>query len=91
LRLSIALPFVGLVIYYFFGLEHRKSTIVKRKNLLSYSCINDWGQRLLLLKANFEEQKSFLEYRLKLVKLFSHIQKPSPTLSHRVTLLYNSE
>jgi len=88
----VALPFIGLVIYYFFGLEYRKSKIFKRKNLSENNLIKDWEDRLFFPNVKLEEfEKTFLQDRLKLVKLVRHNQKAALTLKNKVTLLHNGE
>lgn len=88
----VAFPFVGLVIYYFFGLEYRKSKIFKRKDLNSHQLINRWNERLSLHDSKLEEyESSFLEDRVKMVKLLSHNQNSSLTLRNDLKVLYNGE
>lgn len=88
----VALPFIGLGIYYFFGLEYRKAKIFKRKDLSANTLIQDWETKLNLPNLQLEEfEKTFLQDRLGLVKLLRHNQKASLTLKNKVKLLYNGE
>lgn len=88
----VAFPFVGLVIYYFFGLEYRKAKIFKRKDLNSHKLIDRWNKRLFPNDKKLEEyESSFLEDRLKMVKLLSHNQKSPLTLRNDLEVLYNGE
>lgn len=88
----VALPFIGLGIYYFFGLEYRKAKIFKRKDLSANKLITSWEERLNLPAFKLDEfEKTFLQDRLKLVKLVRHNQKASLTLRNQVKLLRNGE
>jgi len=88
----IAFPFVGLAIYYFFGLEYRKSKIFKRKDLNSHALINKWNERLFIDDQQLEDyESSFLEDRVKMVKLLGHNQKSPLTLRNDLEVLYNGE
>ncbi|MGB5981170.1 MAG: cardiolipin synthase [Nonlabens sp.] len=86
----VALPFVGLAIYYFFGLEYRKLKIFKRKDLNAHQLIEKWNKRLFISESKLDEyQESFLEERLKMVKLLRHNQEAPLTLKNDVKILYN--
>lgn len=88
----IAFPFIGLAIYYFFGLEYRKSKIFKRKDLNSHKLVDEWNQRLHMNEEQLEEyESSFLEDRVKMVKLLRHNQKSPLTLRNDLQVLYNGE
>ena len=88
----IAFPFVGLAIYYFFGLEYRKSKIFKRKDLNSHHLVEKWNDRLFMHDSKLEEyEASFLEDRVKTVRLLRHNQKSPLTLRNELQVLYNGE
>jgi len=88
----IALPFIGLAIYYFFGQEYRKSKIFKRKDLNTNKLIQQWNDRLFIHERKLEEyESSFLEDRVKMVKLLSHNKKSPLTLRNDLEILYNGE
>ncbi len=88
----IAFPFIGLAIYYFFGLEYRKSKIFKRKDLNSHKLIDQWNKRLFPSDKQLEQfEDSFLEDRVKMVKLLSHNQNVPLTLRNDLEVLYNGE
>ncbi|KQC33938.1 cardiolipin synthetase [Nonlabens sp. YIK11] len=88
----IAFPFVGLAIYYFFGLEYRKSKIFKRKDLNSHHLVEKWNDRLFMHDSKLEEyEASFLEDRVKMVRLLRHNQKSPLTLRNDLQVLYNGE
>jgi cardiolipin synthase len=86
----VALPLVGLGIYYFFGLEYRKSKIFKRKDLNAHKLIERWNKRLFINESQLEEfENSFLEDRLKMVKLLRHNQLAPLTLHNDLKVIYN--
>ncbi|MGB3591305.1 MAG: cardiolipin synthase [Nonlabens sp.] len=88
----IAFPFVGLLIYYFFGLEYRKSKIFKRKDLNSHRLLEEWSQRLELTGDDMDHlEKDYLEDRVKMVKLIYHNQDSPLTLHNKVKVLYNGD
>lgn len=86
----VALPFIGLVIYYFFGLEYRKSKIFTRKDLNAHQLILDWNKRLRVSDDDLDKyEKTFLEDRLKMVKLLRHNQSAPLTLCNELKVLIN--
>lgn len=88
----IAFPFVGLLIYYFFGLEYRKSKIFKRKNLDAHKIIEKWNDKLFLSDEELEKfEEDFLKDRLKLVKLLRHNDDSPLTLKNDLKVIYNGE
>lgn len=88
----VALPFIGLVIYYFFGLEYRKAKIFKRKDLNAHNLIASWDKRLHISNLQLDGfEDTFLEDRVKLVKLLRHNQQAPLTVTNKVDILINGE
>ncbi|WP_124981305.1 cardiolipin synthase [Nonlabens xiamenensis] len=88
----VAFPFVGLAIYYFFGLEYRKSKIFKRKDLAAHNLIQEWSERLKISSEKLNEyEQTFLEDRLKVARLLHRNQASSLTLRNDLELLINGE
>ncbi|GAK97611.1 cardiolipin synthetase [Nonlabens tegetincola] len=86
----IALPFIGLIIYYFFGLEYRKSKIFKRKDLDANALVKEWNERLQISDQRIHElDDQALMDRLKMVKLLKHNQNAYLTLKNDVKVLIN--
>ncbi len=86
----IALPFLGLGIYYFFGLEYRKSKIFKRKDLNANELIHSWNKRLHISNDDLDKyEETFLIDRLKMVKLLRHNQAAPLTLRNNLKVLIN--
>ncbi len=88
----IAFPFIGLAIYYFFGQEYRKAKIFKRKDLNSNKLVEKWNDRLFTSDEQLESyDDSFLEDRVKMVKLLRRNQKVPLTLHNDLEVLYNGK
>lgn len=88
----VTFPFVGLGIYYFFGLEYRKSKIFKRKDLTAHDLVKNWNERLHLSDEKLTEyENDFLEDRVKLVKLLNHNQAAVLTLKNDLKVLINGK
>jgi cardiolipin synthase len=88
----VAFPFVGLLIYYFFGQEYRKSKIFKRKDLSSHKLIKKWSERLEITGVKLDDlEEEFLEERIKLVKLIYHNEGSPLTLKNCVDVIYNGD
>ncbi|AZQ44617.1 cardiolipin synthase [Nonlabens ponticola] len=88
----VAFPFIGLVIYYFFGLEYRKSKIFKRKDINSHDLIKKWNDRLFISDKELEDfDDDFLEDRVKMVKLLRHNDSAPLTRRNDLTLLINGK
>ncbi|WP_405377677.1 cardiolipin synthase [Nonlabens sp. Asnod3-A02] len=88
----ITFPFVGLAIYYFFGMEYRKSKIFKRKDLAGHHLIKSWEKRLHLSDQKLSEyEDDFLDNRVKLVRLLNQNQSSSLTLKNDLKVLINGE
>ncbi|MGJ8684453.1 MAG: cardiolipin synthase [Nonlabens sp.] len=86
----VALPFLGLGIYYFFGLEYRKSKIFKRKDLNANELIQNWNKRLHISEDDLDKyEETFLVDRLKMVKLLRHNQTAPLTLRNNLKVLFN--
>jgi cardiolipin synthase A/B len=88
----VTLPFVGLVVYYFFGQEYRKNKIFKRKNILDQIKIKQWQKKLELKEDELKEfEKNVVNDKIKLVKLL-HRDRESPlTKYNKVDVLINGE
>jgi len=92
LLLLLALPFVGLIIYWFFGLEYRKEKIFKRKDLKDHDLIKNWDQKLSLTTTELEDlKKSTLEDKANIVKLIKNNEGIPVTIHNKVDMLINGE
>lgn len=88
----ILLPFVGLILYYFFAQEYRKDKIFNRKRLYDHRMIKEWEEKLLLgdqeLKGLRDES---IRKKIKLVRLLQNNQAKPLTFRNKVQVLINGE
>lgn len=87
-----ALPFLGLVVYYFFGQDYRKSKIFEKKYILDNDRIKSWREQFKLdqdEKDNFEAD--FGVGIFKIYKLLKHNEKAILTFDNNVEVLVNGE
>lgn len=88
----LALPFIGIFIYYFFGQEYRKSKIFKREDIYSHKRIKEWEQKFLFEEAQVKEIKDpIVAKKSKLINLLQNNQKAALTFRNNVTILHNAE
>lgn len=88
----IVFPFVGLLVYYFFGQEYRKEKMFKRKGVFDNKKVKNWEKKLLLSEEKLEEYEAqFLDDKVKLVKLMQNSQKKPLTFKNEVEILLNGE
>jgi cardiolipin synthase len=86
----IVLPYVGLIFYYLFGQEYRKSKIFKRKNILNQQNIKEWKENLELS----EKKIGYLDTekmgdKIKLVHLLKTNEEAPVTINNKVEILLN--
>lgn len=93
LLLLITLPYVGLLIYYFFGQEYRKNKIFKRKNVMNQKRIKKWQREIQLSKNRIETIKDEeVKEEIKLIKLLYKNQEVAPLTEHnKLTVLINGD
>lgn len=92
LLLLVALPFVGLLVYYFFGREYRKGKLFRKKSLLDQQQIKAWKEALVIPSYEFKKiEESFLEDKIKLIKLLYRSEEAPLTLHNKVSLLLNGD
>ncbi|WP_053971794.1 cardiolipin synthase [Mangrovimonas sp. ST2L15] len=84
-------PFFGLLVYYFFGQEYRKSKIFNRKHILNQSIVRRIQDELKLNNREKRELKAILEDKVRLVKLMYKNEHSPLTLENKVQLLINGE
>jgi cardiolipin synthase len=92
LLLLALLPVIGLIIYFFFGVNYRKRKLFSRKALLDHEVVNAWmanyEQRLL---DNRDLAEEMLGEKYKLPFLFFRNAKAMLTGRNRVKILNNGE
>lgn len=86
------LPFLGLVVYYFFGQDYRKSKIFEKKYILKNDRIKKWRERV---KLQHEERENFKEDFgagiQKIFKLLKNNEKAVLSFDNDVEILINGE
>lgn len=88
----IALPFLGLLIYYFFAQDYRKTKIFNRKKLYDHKMIKLWEDKLILGEDELKKlDHKAVQKKLKLVKLLQNNQAKPLTLLNKVDVLINGE
>ncbi len=87
-----ALPFLGLVVYYFFGQDYRKSKIFEKKYILNNDRIKEWRQQFKLDQEEKEGfREDFGEGIYKIYTLLKHNEKAILTFDNEVEILVNGE
>ena len=86
------LPFLGLIVYYFFGQDYRKSKIFEKKYLLNNRRIKEWREQF---KLDQEEKEDFKEdYGEGIYKIYSLLKNNARavlTYDNEVEILINGE
>lgn len=88
----IVLPFVGLLIYFFFGQEYRKDKMFKRRKVFNDKRVKKWEKKLLVGEQKLDQyEDSFLSNHVNIVKLLQNTQKKPLTFGNDVKILLNGE
>lgn len=84
-------PFFGLVVYYLFGQEYRKSKIFNRKDIANVNIVKSIGENLRFEEKKFDRNTLDLDDKIKLIKLLKASEKSPLTLNNEVEILRNGE
>ncbi|WP_224483284.1 cardiolipin synthase [Robertkochia aurantiaca] len=85
-------PFLGLIVYYFFGQEYRKSKIFDRKNVLNQKKIKKWRSSLSIDKEQLEAFRTErMQDKAKVIELIHNSDLSPLTVRNKVELLINGE
>lgn len=87
----VMFPFLGLLVYYFFGQEYRKSKIFNRKNILNKSIVKKIASEFVLNNKDIERLDAFLDDKIRLVKLLYKSENTPVTKFNEVTILKNGK
>ncbi|KKL93355.1 hypothetical protein LCGC14_1875530 [marine sediment metagenome] len=86
------LPFLGLVVYYFFGQDYRKSKIFEKKYILDNKRIKGWREHFKLDQEEREDfRKDYGEGIYKIFSLLKNNEKAVLTYDNDVEILINGE
>lgn len=84
-------PFLGLIVYYFFGQEYRKNKIFNRKHILNQKIIKSLQRDFELDFRQMAKLDDFLGDKIKLVNLLKKSENSPLTLHNDVELLINGD
>lgn len=88
----IALPFIGVFIYIFFGQEYRKTKFFKREEIYSHERIKKWEKKYLLQPDELEHpEEHVIKKKAKIINLLQNNQKTPVTFRNHVEILQNGE
>lgn len=86
------LPFLGLLIYYFFGRDYRKSKIFKKKYFLDDTKLKEWRSKFRLGHIKRKDfVKEFGDSVFKIYKLLGNNEKAVLTFNNKADILINGE
>lgn len=84
-------PFLGLLVYYFFGQEYRKNKIFDRKNVLNKSIIKKLSEDFTLNEKDIAKFDKILDDKMKLVRLLYNSENTPLTKHNEVRILLNGK
>lgn len=87
----LVFPFFGLLVYYLFGQEYRKSKIFSRKNVLNQSVVKRIQRKLELNTREIDEVEELLDEKSKLLPLLFNNEKSRLTINNEVKLVKNGD
>lgn len=86
------LPFLGLLVYYFFGQDYRKNKIFEKKYFLDDAKLKRWREKFELRQEEREEFREEYGHRLyKVYKLLRNNNRSILTFDNNVEILINGE
>lgn len=87
-----ALPFLGLLVYYFFGQDYRKHKIFEKKSVLDSSKLKEWRESFEFTRKEDEEfEEEFGDGIFKIYKLLKNNDKAVVTFQNKAEILVNGE
>lgn len=87
----LVFPFVGLLVYYLFGQEYRKSKIFDRKKVLDQNVIKRIKDNMELSTREIKDVEDLLDQQSKIVKLIYNSEKSQLTTNNEVEVLKNGD
>lgn len=84
-------PFFGLVVYYLFGQQYRKTKIFNRKNVINSNVIKSASNSFKMDGRDLRVISDKLDDKIKLVKLLKTSEKSPLTIRNEVEILINGE
>jgi cardiolipin synthase len=87
----LVFPFIGLLVYYLFGQEYRKSKIFSRKNVLNQFIVKKIQAELELDAKIINKIDDLLDEKSKLIHLLYNNEKSKLTVNNEVTLIKSGD
>jgi cardiolipin synthase len=87
----LVFPFFGLLVYYLFGQEYRKSKIFSRKNVLNQAVVKRIQGKIELNQREVDELEDLLNEKSKLLPLLYNNEKSRLTINNEVKLIKNGD
>ncbi|SFN75958.1 cardiolipin synthase [Bizionia echini] len=87
----VVFPFLGLIVYYFFGQEYRKNKIFNRKNVLNEKIVQKLGKDFELSESQLHKLDDFLDEKIKLVNLLNNNKNTPVTLHNELQIIKNAK
>ncbi|MDH7914172.1 cardiolipin synthase [Winogradskyella sp. SYSU M77433] len=87
----LVFPFVGLIFYYLFGQEYRKTKIFSRKNVLNNSVVKKIQEELELDTRTINAVDDLLDEKSKLIPLLYNNEKSKLTINNSVKIIKNGD
>ncbi|TYB77262.1 cardiolipin synthase [Bizionia myxarmorum] len=87
----VVFPFLGLIVYYFFGQEYRKNKIFNRKNVLNEKVVQKLGNEFRLSPSQLHKLDVFLDSKMKMVKLMNNNKNTPVTLKNELLIVKNGK
>jgi len=84
-------PYFGLVIYYLFGQQYRKTKIFNRKHVINSKVIQAASESMSLTGQDLSTIDKKLDDKIKLVKLLQASENSPLSLRNEVDILFNGE
>lgn len=90
LLLLLALPYAGLVIYWFFGLEYRKEKLFDKKEVKNHQIVEKWEDRLSFASDKLDDMEDdIFGDQVKMIKLLKKSSNARVSLKNKVDLIVN--
>ncbi|MCK8479446.1 cardiolipin synthase [Psychroserpens algicola] len=84
-------PFFGLIIYYLFGQQYRKTKIFNRKHIINSNIIQSASKSMKMEGKDLRKINEKLDDKIKLVKLLRASERSPLTVRNEVDILFNGE
>ncbi|GAA4817486.1 cardiolipin synthase [Litoribaculum gwangyangense] len=84
-------PFLGIVVYYLFGQEYRKTKIFNRKFILNKKVVKSIHKELEFNERELKKVDQYLDEKVRLVKLLHNNENAPLTLNNHLRLLKNGD